>query len=97
MPKVKLQSKSQVLKGWQEIAEFLGQTPAVAQRWQRAGMPVTREGRFVYASPEALTNWVGTEPGKSEPVHIASENENLAADLQRGLTYVRQQQKPQSK
>src|SRR5712691_12202858 len=93
MPKVKPQSKSQVLKGWQEIAEFLGQTPAVAQRWQRAGMPVTREGRFVYASPEDLTAWVGTERGKKEPVHIASEDEDLVADLEQGLSYVRRLRK----
>jgi hypothetical protein len=50
-------------------------------------MPVTREGRFVYASSEELTAWVGTERGKNEPVHIASEGEDLVADL------VRQQRK----
>ena len=79
------------MKGWGAIAEFLGQTRAVAQRWQKSGMPVTREGRFVYASPEELTTWVGTEHGQSEPVHIASEGEDLVADLKQGLSYVRQQ------
>jgi hypothetical protein len=93
MPKGKPKSKGRVLKGWGEIAEFLGQTPAVAQRWQNEGMPVTRQGRFVYASPEELTNWVGTERGKKEPVHIARENEDLLADLKQGLSYVRQQKK----
>ena len=58
--------KSRVLKGWGEIAEFLGQTVSVAQRWQNEGMPVTREGRFVDASPEELTAWVGTEPATSK-------------------------------
>jgi len=91
MPKAKPKSKDQVLKGWGEIAEFLGQTPSVAQRWQNEGMPVTREGRFVYASPEELTAWVGTERGKKEPVHIATEGEDLVADLKQGLSYVRQQ------
>lgn len=81
------------LKGWGKIAQFLGQSSAVAQRWQKSGMPVTREGRFVYATPEELTNWIGTERGKSEPVHIASEGEDLVADLKQGLSYVRQQQK----
>jgi len=61
------------LKGWNEMSEFLGQTVSVAQRWQHEGMPVTREGRSVYASPEELAAWVGTEHGKKEPVHIASE------------------------
>jgi hypothetical protein len=65
----------------------------VAQRWQNEGMPVTREGRFVYASPEDLTAWVGTERGLKEPIHIASEGEDLVADLKQGLSFVRQQQR----
>jgi hypothetical protein len=89
MPKATPKSKDQVLKGWGEIAEFLGQTPSVAQRWQHEGMPVTREGRFVYASPQDLTAWVGTERGHKEPVHIASKGEDLLGDLKQGLSYVR--------
>jgi hypothetical protein len=85
------QSKTQVLKGWSAIAEFLGQTPGVAPRWHSEGMPVTKEGRFVYANPEELTQWVGTESGNRKPVHIASENENLTADLKQGLSYIRGQ------
>ena len=52
-------------------------------------MPITREGRSVYASPEELTTWVGTEHGQKEPIHIASEGEDLIADLKQGLSYVR--------
>jgi phage terminase Nu1 subunit (DNA packaging protein) len=93
MPKTKPASLTRRLKGWGEIAEFLGQTVSVAQRWQNEGMPVTREGRFVDASPEELTAWVGTERGRKEPIHIASEGEDLVADLKQGLSFVRQQQK----
>jgi hypothetical protein len=93
MPKAKSKSTVPVLKGWAEIANFLGQTVSVAQRWQKEGMPVAREGRFVSASPEELTAWVGTERGQKEPVHIASEDEDLLADLKQGLSRVRQQQK----
>jgi hypothetical protein len=93
MSKTKSGSPTRRLKGWGEIAEFLGQTPSVAQRWQNEGMPVSREGRFVSASPEDLTAWVGTERGQKEPVHIASEDEDLLGDLKQGLSYVRQQQK----
>jgi hypothetical protein len=93
MRKAKSKPKSPILKGWGQIAEFLGQTVSVAQRWQKSGMPVTREGRFIYASPEDLTAWVGTESGKNEPVHIASEGEDLVADLKQGLSYVRQRRK----
>ena len=96
MPKVKSKPKSQ-MKGWGEIAEFLGQTVSVAQRWQNEGMPVTREGRSVYASPEDLTAWVGTERGKKEPVHIATEAEDLVADLKQGLSQVRKLRKKTSK
>ena len=94
MPKAKLKPKGRALKGWGEIAEFLGQTVSVAQRWQSEGMPVSREGRFVYASPEDLTAWVGTERGQKEPIHIASESEDLVADLKQGLSFLRQQRKP---
>ena len=58
-------SKRRVLKGWKEIAEFLGSDPML---WRNAGRtrgcPYTREGRFVNASPEELTAWVGTERGQ---------------------------------
>jgi hypothetical protein len=33
---------SSVLKGWQQIAAFLGHPVSVAQRWARTGMQVTR-------------------------------------------------------
>ena len=95
MPKATPKSKTRTLKGWTKIAEFLGQSVSVVQRWQNSGMPVTREGRSVYASPEALTAWVGTERGKKEPVHISSEGEDLVTDLRQGLAYVRKQQKVQ--
>jgi len=42
------------LKSWKEIATFLGQPVAIAQRWARSGMPVTREGRYTVAVPDEL-------------------------------------------
>ncbi len=93
MPKAKPKSNSPVLKGWGQIAEFLGQTPAVAQRWQKEGLPVTREGRFVHASRDQLTAWIGMERGKKESLHIASAGEDLMADLKQGLSYARRQRK----
>lgn len=86
------------LQGWKQIAAFLGQPLSVAQRWAKSGMPVTRDGRRVHASPDELNRWMGRE-SSGEPVHIAAESENLAADLKRGLSYVRKharlQKKPQ--
>ncbi len=56
-------------------------------------MPVTVEGRFVYAEPEELTRWVGTDAGKIKPVHIASDEENLVEDLKQGLKFVQSKKK----
>ena len=75
------------LKGWKQIAEFLGEPVSVVKRWRSEGMPVTEQGRFVTSSPEQLNAWLGRESGK--PVHAATEND-LAAELKRGLAYVRQ-------
>jgi hypothetical protein len=36
---------------------------------------------------------MSTEHGQQEPIHMASEGEDLIADLKQGLSFVRQQQK----
>jgi hypothetical protein len=77
------------LKGWTEIASFLGQPVAVAQRWARSGMPVMREGRFMHASRQELSQYLGREAGLDVPVHIATENADLSADLKRPLAHAR--------
>jgi hypothetical protein len=69
MPRV----ENERLKGWNEIARFLGQPVAVAQRWARSGMPVTREGRFMYASREELSRYLGREAGLDVPHREARE------------------------
>jgi hypothetical protein len=97
MPKPpKRKNESDSLNGWQEIAAFLGQPISVAQRWAKSGMPVTREGRHVHATPEELNRWLGRESA-GEPVQIASESADLAADLRRGLSYVRKRGRVQKK
>ena len=80
------------LKGWKQIAVFLGQPVAVAQHWGATGMPITREGRHVVASPEQLSRWPGQESETSE-AHIVPGDIDLAADLKRGLADVRQHQR----
>ena len=78
---------NELLKGWQQIASFLGQPVSVVQRWAHEGMPVKREGRFVTTSPAALNQWLGRESG--EPVHVATPETDLSAELKRGLAHVR--------
>jgi hypothetical protein len=85
----KPKAQKERLKGWNEIASFLGQPVAVAQRWARSGMPVTREGRFMYASQEELSGYLGREAGLDVPVHIATENMDLSGDLKRALAHAR--------
>jgi hypothetical protein len=81
-------AQTSVLKGWKQIAEFLGQPVAVPQRWAGEGMPVTR-GRYVETSPDQLSRWLGRESGTKEPVHIATDDADLSADLKRGLAELR--------
>ena len=85
------ESQSDLLKGWKQIAEFLGQPISVAQRWATTGMPVARQGRFVVATPEELNNWLGRESG--EPVHVVTNETDLSAELERGLSHVRKEQR----
>lgn len=75
------------LKGWQQIAHFLGEPASVVQRWAAEGMPVRRQGRFVSTTPDELNAWLGRESGK--PVHVATEQTDLSAELKRGLSYIR--------
>jgi hypothetical protein len=59
----------ETLKGWQQIAAFLGEPTSVVQRWASDGMPVRRQGRYVETTPDELNAWLGKESGK--PVHVA--------------------------
>jgi hypothetical protein len=96
-PAIKPKVENERLKGWNEIARFLGQPVAVAQRWARSGMPVTREGRFMYASREELSRYLGREAGLDVPVHIATENMDLSADLKRAVAHARAGKQDQKK
>jgi hypothetical protein len=81
------EGQPEVLKGWKAIAEFLGEPVSVAQRWESEGMPVSREGRLVTSTPEQLNTWLGRVTDK--PVHIATPDTDLAAELKRGVAYAR--------
>ena len=70
-------NQPEVLKGWQQIAAFLGEPPAVVQRWASDGMPVRKQGRYV-ESPGELNAWLGKESGK--PVHVATDDTDLTAE-----------------
>jgi hypothetical protein len=97
MPKSKANPKSksgrhpqpEVLKGWKQIAAFLGEPVSVVQRWASTGMPVRREGQFVSTTPKELNEWLGQQSGK--PVHVVTDETDLTAELKRGLSFVRKE------
>src|SRR6266702_3891637 len=85
--RVEPKPETEELKGWQQIAAFLGEPTSVVQRWASEGMPLRRQGRFVATTPEELNAWLGRESGK--PVHVAIGDTDLTAELKRGLSFVR--------
>ena len=90
--------KPKQLKGWRQIATFLGEPTSVAQRWAAQGMPVRRQGRYVTTTPDQLNAWLERESGK--PVHVATNDTDLTAELRRGISFLRREQQvkpPRSK
>jgi phage terminase Nu1 subunit (DNA packaging protein) len=85
------------LKGWKQIAEFLGQSVAVAQEWGRDGMPVTHSGRSVAASRQQLQQWLGRESGSHAPTHISSGETDLSSILKEGMADARKQRRHKNK
>lgn len=90
--KTKTKVQPTVLKGWKQISEFLGEPSSVVQRWADEGLPVKKEGRFVTTSPEELNAWLGRESGK--PIHVITSQDDLAAELKRGVAFLRAGKKP---
>jgi hypothetical protein len=75
------------LKGWRQIADFLGQPLSVVERSAKSGLPVKREGHSITASAAELNRWLQGETG--EPVHLAAEQQDLTADLKRSVSRIR--------
>ena len=88
-PKPVAQGQPDVLKGWKQIAGFLGEPASVVQRWAATGMPVRREGQFVSITPTELNDWLAQQSGK--PVHVVTDESDLTSELKRGLSFVRRE------
>jgi hypothetical protein len=84
-PTKALLSKSVELRGWPEIARFLGMPNSTAQRWAKEGMPVRRESRNVVASPEELNQWLQRTSGEAAGVHVVTPGSDLLRDLRASL------------
>ena len=85
--KSKATSESDVLQGWRQIADFLGEPTSVVERWASEGMPVRRQGRSVTTTAKELNDWMGKESGK--PVHIATGDADLTSELKRAVSFAR--------
>jgi len=90
-PAAEISPDAGILKGWKQIAEFLGEPTSVVQRWASTGMPVRREGQFVSTTVKELNDWLGKQSGK--PVHVVTDETDLGAELKRGLSYLRHKHK----
>jgi hypothetical protein len=55
-------------------------------------MPLRRQGRYVETTLDKLNAWLGKESDK--PVHVATGNTDLTAELKRGLSFVRREKEP---
>jgi hypothetical protein len=95
VPKQKKPEES--LKGWGAIATFLSQPISTAQPWANEGIPVTRIGRYVAASPAELERWLTREACAKETLHIPSKKTDLLADLKRGLSEARKGRRKSSR
>ena len=86
-PRQKKNLTTDTLKGWQNIADFLGQPVSVIERWAKSGMPISHSGRSVVASTDELNRWLQRESG--EPVHLATPDADLSSELKRSLSQAR--------
>jgi hypothetical protein len=62
---------------------------AVVQRRTAEALPVRRQGRFMTTTPDELKRLDGERIGHA--VHVATTKTDLAAELKRGLAFVRQE------
>jgi len=95
MPEQKDQQSSgkKVLKGWKNIAAYLGIPAATAQRWARDGMPVKRDGRFTVADPNELREWLGRESHMPGSAKIVTGEADVADALKESIAAMHRSQK----
>ena len=53
-------------------------------------MPVCWQDRYAETAPDELNAWLGKESGK--PVHVATGDTDLTAELKRGLSFVQNEE-----
>lgn len=69
------------LRGWANIAKFLGMPVSTVERWAKEGMPVRRAGRNVVAVPKELNRWLQRTTGEPVGTHVVTPESDLMKDL----------------
>ena len=94
-PKQKAQRRpsGEELKGWKEIASYLGIPAGTAVRWVRDGMPVRKQGRFTVADPKELSAWLGHESHMPAPAQIMTGTADVAGALKESIAAMRHARK----
>ena len=71
-----------ILKGWKDIAKYLGCGIRTAQRWQMLGLPVRRPAHRLRSAVVALTKdldaWVVSEPEQVEGIQSSKQARNAS-------------------
>ncbi len=86
-------AEPQYLKGWKQIASYLGIPTTTAHRWAEGGMPVRREGRFVVVDVPELSAWLGRESHMPRPAHIMTKKADLSAAVSQSIAATRAEKK----
>ena len=74
-------SASSELRGWANIAKFLGMPVSTVERWAKEGMPVRRAGRNVVGVPDELNRWLQRTTGEPVGTHVVTPESDLLKDL----------------
>ena len=71
-----LQNPGEALYGWAEIAEYMGASAGVVQRWyKRFGMPVVRHlGKRVFTTRNAIDDWVKSISMMERRIEVTMKN-----------------------
>ena len=71
-----------ILKGWKDIAKYLGCGLRTAQRWETLGLPVRRPAHRLRSAVVALTNdldaWVESAPGQASDAQSSKQSCNAS-------------------
>ena len=91
--KDQLSSEVELLRGWKNIAAYLGIPTGTAQRWAKDGMPVRREAPSTVADPKELSAWLGRESHMPGPAQVMTGQVDMGNALKESIAAMRNMRK----